>query len=194
MEKFKVGDKITFIPEDREKILDAVLRVSINENTFNLLENTINKKGYVTCSGYYSTGFGGKGSLTIEETIPFNWPAKLFTKYNDKYFPGNKIVFAIEGYGSILSDMHITYVSYNELRNTEKKEGFLTIQSSSDIDDEVIKIVEDPNKLWWPKKAFTVSEEKPDLDLRELIMKYCNSQCIAKNCSEGCILKKVHNQ
>lgn len=190
MEKFKAGDKITFIPEDREKILDAVLGVSINKDTFISLENTINKKGYVTCSNYNSIGFGGKGSLTIKETVPFNWPAKLFTKYNDKYFPGNKIVFAIENYDSILSYMHITY---DKLRNTEKKEGFLTIQDN-DTSTGMIKIVEDPDKLWWPEIAFTVSEEKPDLDLRELIMKYCNSQCIAKNCSEGCILKKVHNQ
>lgn len=193
MEKFKAGDKITFIPEDREKILDAVLGVSINKDTFISLENTINKKGYVTCSNYNSIGFGGKGSLTIKETVPFNWPAKLFTKYNDKYFPGNKIVFAIENYDSILSYMHITYVTYDKLRNTEKKEGFLTIQDN-DTSTGMIKIVEDPDKLWWPEIAFTVSEEKPDLDLRELIMKYCNSQCIAKNCSEGCILKKVHNQ
>lgn len=125
MEKFKEGDKITFIPEDREKILDAVLRVSINENAFISLENIINKKGYITCSNYSSSGFGGKGSLTIKETIPFNWPAKLFTKYdNNEYLPGNKIVFAIENYSSILSDIYITYITYDKLRNTEKKKDF----------------------------------------------------------------------
>ena len=192
MEKFKVGDKITFIPEDREKILDAVLRVSINEDTFIFLEDIINKKGYITCSGYYSNGFGGKGSLTIEETLPFNWPTELFTKYYDKYLPGNKIVFA-KYYSNIFSDVYIDYKIYDALRNTEKKEGFLTIQSG-DSNTELIQIVEDPDKLWWPKKAFTVIKEKPDIDLRQLVMKYCNSQCIAKNCSEGCILRKVHNQ
>lgn len=44
MEKFKDGDKIVFIPGDREKILDAVLKVSINEDTFIFLEDIINKK------------------------------------------------------------------------------------------------------------------------------------------------------
>lgn len=192
MEKFKEGDKITFIPGDREKILDAVLNVSINKDTFIFLEDIINKKGYVTCSGYYSSGFGGKGSLTIKETLPFNWPTELFTKYYDKYLPGNKIVFAIKNYGSIFSDVYIDCIIYDALCNTEKKEGFLTIQSG-DSNSELIQIVEDPDKLWWPKKAFTVIKEKPDIDLRQLVMKYCNSQCIAKNCSEGCILKKVYD-
>lgn len=192
MEKFKEGDKITLIPGDRKKILDAVLNVSINKDTFIFLEDIINKKGYVTCSDYNSNGFEGKGSLTIKETIPFNWPAELFTKYYDKYLPGNKIVFAIKNYSSIFSDVYIGYKIYDALCNTEKKEGFLTIQSG-DSDTELIQIIEDPDKLWWPKKAFTVIEEKLDVDPRELIMKYCNSQCIAKNCSEGCILKKVYD-